>query len=297
MIDVGDYTIGLNGPGMVDHAGVHLATGSATVSAGLVSTETMTYDYAATVTASIETYQPGKTTATGNNIASVASRVSAVNGDDLTILRNEPLAGPASSPVAGFTVGSLFPFSAPYSFFTGTCRYSNPTTDSANSGYFGSYPGAVATTPGGTHTVIVRQPPINFQMARERSSTSAPPDGTRVVATPVRPTGDGCVEPSIELKTFTVNGTAGVVGRSQPNSNYVEAGVPFGYYKICFERLTTMRRTTIWPDDYAGDPNAVSYGGILSYDNTDPLGRTARVSIDASNTAKWHDNSSCQVTS
>jgi hypothetical protein len=294
MIDVGDYTIGLNGPGMVDHAGVHLATGSATVSAGLVATKTMTYDYAGTVTASIETYQPGKTTPTNNNIGSLASRVSAVNGDDLTILRNEPLAGPASSPVAGFTVNSLFPFSAPYSFFTGTCRYSNPTTDSANSGYFGTYPGAVAVTPSGT-------PPSSSGSRRSISDGQGTQQQQRAAGRDARGRDSGeadrrRVRRAVDrFKTFTVNGTAGVVGRSKPNSNYVEAGIPFGYYKICFERPPRSAGPRSGPTTTPATPTP-SRTAASSPTTTPTRSEDWRVSIDASNTAKG-DNSSCQVTS
>jgi hypothetical protein len=298
MIAVGDYTITLDGAGMVDHAGTHAATSPATVSPGTLTTVTMDYDYAASVTAGIETYKPGSTAVAGNVVPSVAARMSAVNGDDLTILRNEPLAGPVSPPTASFTVGNLFPFSAAYSFFTGKCRYSNPTTDSANSGYFGAYPGAIAVTPGSNSTVTVRQPPLNIRLKNDRGGGTAA-NGMRVVVTPVQPAGDSCVEPSIIMQTFTTTVGApatnfpGMVGRSKSSdSTYVEAGVPFGYYKICFQRGAgtgaNPYRYTLYPDDY---------GTTAPYDNTDPLGLRPRIDLDATLSGKWHDNQQCAVSS
>lgn len=298
MIAVGDYIVTLSGSGMVNHAGDPAAKAPATVSAGLLTTVTMDYDFAGVVNATFETYKPGSTTVTNNTMTSVSTRMSAVNGDDLSILRKIPATGPAAPAVTGMQMTNLFPFSASYSFFTGGCRYSNPTNDSANSGYFGTYPGAIAVTPSSILPVTVRQPPLNIRLSKDRGGGNAA-NTMRVVATPIQAVGDSCVEPSIELNTFTSNSLTGVVGRSQPaNNGPVEVGVPFGYYKICFQRGTTTKRTTVWPDDYLPDARSVLIAGTTTwaYDNTDALGKATRVDLDATATGKWHDNTTCLVT-
>jgi prepilin-type N-terminal cleavage/methylation domain-containing protein len=282
MIPAGDYTMALNNVSMVDHNGNTLATAPATVSAGLLTLSTMEYDYAGTVNTTIESYQPG----TSNVITSYATRVSAVNGADLSMLRNIPDAAPSATPMSGYTASKLYPFSTSYSFFSGTCRYSNPTNDSANANYFATYPGAVQAPAGGTVGVKIRQPPLNVQWYKlgggGGAGNSPPADGLTVTATPVKPTGESCVEPSIPLTTFTTttgNATyqySGWVGRSKPNAAYVESGVPFGYYNLCFQRSGPSK--AVYPADW---------GAASPYDNTDALGLTAPLRLDGT-AATWH---------
>jgi hypothetical protein len=256
----------------------------------------MDYDFAGKISATIQTYKPGSTTAT-SPINSKALRVTAENSASVGWLKNLPLRTAAATDSGSFLMGGLFPFSTAYSTFTGACHYSNPTFDSANSGYYGTYPGSTAVTPGGTANIFVRQPPLNVQMTKDRNSTSPPADGMKVIATPVQASGDSCVEPSITLQTWTTTGTgggAGTVGRAtytetSTSTTQVDAGVPFGYYKLCFQRGSSTIRYTVWPTDYPGNGT--------SYDNTDPLGRS-KVSIDASSTntsGPWHSGS-CPVT-
>ena len=64
--------------------------------------------------------------------------------------------------VRGITMTGLFPFSAPYTFYTGTCRYSNPAVGIPT--YYGPNPGAVAVTPGQAASVNVRQPALNLRL-------------------------------------------------------------------------------------------------------------------------------------
>jgi prepilin-type N-terminal cleavage/methylation domain-containing protein len=286
MIEIGDYTVTLNGPGMVDHAGDPQATRTATVSPGVLTTLSIDYDYAASVAAAILSYQPGTSTV----INSAATRLSAQNGDDITILRNEPKSGPLATPAAGITMSGLFPFSAPYTFYTGTCRYSNPAVGIPT--YYGPNPGAVAVTPGQAASVNVRQPALNLRLQYYNlisTTKQQTPNSLQVYAYPQPAAGDDCVEPRIPLTTFTpvVSSTNiyGTVGRSKPNTAYVEAGLPFGDYAFCFERNVTSGSPTgisysVWPTDY---------GSTNPYDlRTTAAGPTGRTTLDGSASTKWH---------
>ena len=279
-------TVTLNGPGMVDHAGDPQATRTATVSPGVLTTLSIDYDYAASVAAAILSYQPGTSTV----INSAATRLSAQNGDDITILRNEPKSAPLATPAAGITMTGLFPFSAPYTFYTGTCRYSNPAVGIPT--YYGPNPGAVAVTPGQAASVNVRQPALNLRLQYYNlisTTKQQTPDSLQVYAYPQPAAGDDCVEPRIPLTTFTpvVSSTNiyGTVGRSKPNTAYVEAGLPFGAYAFCFERNVASGSPTgisysVWPTDY---------GSTNPYDlRTTATGPTGRTTLDGSASTKWH---------
>jgi prepilin-type N-terminal cleavage/methylation domain-containing protein len=288
MIPVGQYTVTLNGSGMVDRSLVPNPSKSATVSAGQLTTVSFEYDYAGSVTAAIETYIPGTTVPSASNtITSFAMRLSTENGGQPSLRRNEPVAGPLATPGASsITMGNLYPFTTAYTFYTGTCKYSNPTFGGANAGYFGTYPGSVAVTAGMPASTKVRQPPLNLRLQTYRTGTGTTPntpDGLIVWAYPQGVSGDTCVEPPIKLSTFTVGSTYGLVARSKPASpgTYVEAGLPFGTYGLCFQRtIGTAISYSLYPRDFTGEP---------VYDNrTNPLGQTTTRTINANTTGQWH---------
>jgi hypothetical protein len=284
MIDVGSYTATINDATLVDSDGHSPPSKATEVTAGSLTVLPMDVAAFGKVNATIESYQPGTSTV----ITSVSSRISAVNGDNLSLLRSAPDTGPATPALGAYTVDKLYPFAGAYSFFTGTCRYSNPS-EAGTPNYFASYPGAIQVPEGGTVGVTIRQPPLNIRLLKDLGGGAAP-NLMKVVATPVKPPGESCVEPSIVLQTFTTTGAiAGVVGRSQPSSAYVQAGVPFGDYTICFQRGTTpgTYQNTVYPTDY---------GSTVPYDNTLPLGRpNPALTVDASNNGKWHSGQ-CAVT-
>jgi prepilin-type N-terminal cleavage/methylation domain-containing protein len=283
-IPIGDYTATLNNLSMVDKDGKAPATTAATVSAGKRTTVTMVYDLAATVNATIETYKPGTNS---GPITSYAARISAVNGID--VLRNFPEAGPASPALSAYAATNLFPFTSSYSFFTGTCLYSDPTFDSGNTGYYNTYPGAVLAAGGSTTSVVIRQPPLNVRLIKDKGSNSPPGNGMLVVATPVKPNGQSCVEPSISLKTFTPSaGLGGSVGRSLTGTT-LEAGLPFGYYNLCFQRGTG---SSAYSTDYPAD---LAPAGTAPYDNTDAFGQASTKLLDAKLDSLW-SNQPCAVT-
>jgi hypothetical protein len=205
---------------------------------------------------------------------SVASRVSAVNGPDL--LRSAPDAGPAVPAVVSHTMDKLYPFSNAYAFFTGTCRYSNPTETGLTT-YFASYPGAVQVPEAGTVPVTIRQPPLFLRWSKlGNGSNSAPADGAVVKATPVQPAGQSCVEPPITLYTWTTSLGKGVVGRSKLAANdYVEAGLPFGDYTLCFQ---TGGKYASYPADWPGSNPP--------YDNTLATGQPVIKTLDGT-LATW----------
>jgi type II secretory pathway pseudopilin PulG len=281
-VPVGNYVATLNSAGMVDKLGNQVSTSASNaVTAGKLTLITMDYDIAGTANVTVETYKPGSTTAS-NPIASKALRVTAENSASIGWRRNQPTRTVTAPEAATFAVGSLYPFTTPYALYTGACAYSNPTKASANSGYYGSYPGSVLITPGGTPPVTVRQPPLNLRVAKDYNSTSSPAEGMVVYATPVQASGDSCVEPSIQLQTWNTSATnTGVLGRTKSaDGTYVDAGVPFGYYTICFQRGASQ--SIIYPTDTGG----------TNYDNTNPLGLATQIALDLSNTSKWR-NSAC----
>jgi hypothetical protein len=185
----------------------------------------------------------------------------------------------------------LFPFSAPYTFYTGTCRYSNPSVGIAN--YYGSRPGAVAVTPGQPFSVNVRQPALDLRLQWYNligSTKQATPNNLVVFAYPQPAAGDSCVEPRIPLTTFTTtvpSSTPGLVGRSRPTTSYVEAGLPFGNYAFCFQRNVASGSPTgtsysIWPTDWS---STAPYNLQSSATGPTPTGRTT---LDGSPSARWH---------
>jgi prepilin-type N-terminal cleavage/methylation domain-containing protein len=286
MIPVGQYTVTLSGPGMVDRLLNPTPSKSVTVSAGQLTTVTFEYDFAGSVAATIETYKPGSTVADSTTvIASAATRVTAENGGQSSLLPHAPPAGPLAAPgSASLTMGGLYPFSTAYSFYTGTCRYSNPTFGNANPGYFGTFPGSVAVAPGTPTSVKVRQPALNLRLQTYRqTSPQATVDGLIVWAYPQPASGDTCAEPRIPLSTFTVGANYGLVARSKPASpgTYVEAGLPFGMYGFCFQRtITGSTSYSIYPTDFSGE-------SVWDH-RTNPFGRATTKTLNANTSGQWH---------
>jgi prepilin-type N-terminal cleavage/methylation domain-containing protein len=283
-IDVGSYVATLNAGTLVDPEGHSPPSKTTAVTPSSLTVLQIDTAVSGTVNATIESYKPG----TNQVIPSAASRISAMY--DVNVLRNAPDAGPGPA-LALQPMTKLYPFSGAYSFFTGTCRYSNPA-EIGLPAYYTTYPGAIQVPEGGSVSVKIRQAALNIRLSKDLGGGTAT-NAMKVVATPVMPTGQSCVEPSIVLQTFTTilpgpTTVTGVVGRSQPNSAYVEAGVPFGDYTICFERGTNA--ATWKHTDYPAD-----YGTAIPYDNALALGQPAQLALDASNNGKWHSGQ-CSVT-
>jgi type II secretory pathway pseudopilin PulG len=243
----GSYTIGLNTLGLVDHFGVtNLNLTNFNVAPGVLNLVSVQYDNPATANVSVKTYPPGAAATAANQIPSAATRVSTVNSADVSLLRNYPVTGPVA-PTAAFAADKLFPFAGSnYTFFTGTCLYSNPTfyknTDGKhpnNATYFSNYAGALIATAGNTFNVNVLQPPLNFRLTGHlyNSLTATDMSGLTITASPDQPGGQSCVEPDITgLKWFSnAPATNGNIGRSiNSTTQVIDAGMPYGTYTLCF---------------------------------------------------------------
>jgi type II secretory pathway pseudopilin PulG len=258
----GTYTVTLNTPGLVNHFGKTNVTLSVDVPASQLTLVAQEYDVPGTVTATVRTYKPGSTTA---QIDSVANKISATNGLETSLLvAFNPTSGP---PGRDFSGGALFPFlNSPYGFFTGTCRYGDPSK--YTNGYFtAASNGAATLDPGGSAAITVLQPAFNLRvMSRYYTATpSVVPDGMVVRVYPNPTADDSCADQTFDLKTFTTTagGSTGVVGRSQlaTDTTYVEAGAPFGTYDICVQDYNGSGSYRHWryPDDLTGTPALAPY--------------------------------------
>jgi type II secretory pathway pseudopilin PulG len=258
-IPVGNYDIKLNRPGWVEHFGNQIATGNQDVTAGTLNVRTMDYDQAATIVTTFGTYKPGSTTAaTGNLLNSKTFRASATNGGEPGMQRVFPDAIPVL-PAFQMTLDSLFPFESEYGVYTGVCAENNPVLYDTD--YYPSFTGAVKTNPAGTHSVTVRQPPMNIQVKN--------PSGTLTNGFSIRATLETaeCGVADRNYVMTTVNNptpnTNGWVSQPQlvvagvPVGIAFDPGLPFGIYDLC-----------IW------DPASRKRLKPTDYDNTNPLGRT-----------------------
>src|SRR3954451_21285039 len=258
----GTYTVTLNTPGLVDHFGKTNVTMSVDVPASQLTLVAQEYDVPGTVTATVRTYKPGSTT---SQIDSVANKISATNGLETSLLvAFNPTSGP---PGRDFSGSGLFPFlNSPYGFFTGTCRYGDPSKYTA--GYFtAASNGAALLSPGGSAGITVLQPAFNLRvMSRYYNTQTVVPDGMVVRVYPNPTADDSCADKTFDLKTFTTTGTGGstgVVGRSQlaTDTTYVEAGAPSGTYDICVQDYNGSGSYRRWryPDDLIGTPALAPY--------------------------------------
>ncbi len=266
-LPVGNYGISLNRLGWVEHYGVQNAIGNQDVTAGTLNVRTMDYDQAATALATIGTYKPGSTTASTANLrASRAYRVSATNGGEPGMVRVFPDVAPVV-PAPAVTLTKLFPFEAEYGVFTGVCGESNPVLYDTD--YYPSYTGAVQTDPAGTHTVTVRQPPLNIQV---RSPASGTPLTNGIQLRATQETAECAVaDRNFTLITVSDGSTNGWVSQPQlitagvPIAGTFDPGLPFGTYDICMWDPTSRRRRT-----------------LSNYDNTNPLGRSSTTTVSGS---------------
>jgi type II secretory pathway pseudopilin PulG len=284
-ITVGSYDANLNTPGYVDHWGntatqlpdMQVAAGSATV-------KSIAYDRAGTVAATIKTYPPNATSTT-NAMSSGAPTLSAANGTEVGLLRTYP-PSPGALALSSITADNLFPFTSAYAFFSGSCGYDNPSrydtpTSTPPFAYWSSgAPGQLIAQPNQSLVVTAMQPPllVDFKTAADGSAAQAGKE--KVVATPVRPSGETCNDKKItDLTTVSWPALQGAPTANSPNAEgwvgrgsaqtvngkqVYDAGVPFGKYRLCFQDTT---KGAPWRYTWAG-----------TYDNTKPYPGTTGTS-------------------
>ncbi|HEX7297693.1 MAG TPA: hypothetical protein VF257_01720 [Solirubrobacteraceae bacterium] len=115
-IPVGSYTAQVNTPGWVDTTGQQLSTQDATVSAGTVTTKPMTYDRAASIHATFVDSSNAPVPTAG------ATKLRLTNGAVVTGFPDTDIA--AGQSTAAKT--GLFPFTAAYYVYPGSCDKANP---------------------------------------------------------------------------------------------------------------------------------------------------------------------------
>jgi prepilin-type N-terminal cleavage/methylation domain-containing protein len=274
-IPIGTYTASVNTGGYVDTSGTQaVVLQDQEVVSGSVTVGSITYDRAATVAATVQSYPPNATNST-TFFTSKAPAVSGVNGTKVGLIRTTPTPVTAST-YSLISSPALFPFTTKYAFFTGQCEYSNPATYDTTSPAFSYWassptpPGQIQVLPGqNSMPVSVRQPPLLVNIKRKSgtsgASTITAAGQVKVVAIPQIQNGDDCAEaPVYDLTnvswtsgdgapTANTPVTLGWVGRINPinigGKLIPDAGVPFGKYKFCLEDTTvTPHKKTVWPD-------------------------------------------------
>jgi hypothetical protein len=212
-IPVGDYNVGFSQVGQVTPAGVTNVVDPVSVPEGAVSNKVYQYDQAARLTANITTRLLGVDLVDRSTQLVVAhSGIPAPGARFFT-------SAPASSISTGWT---LFPFTSPYTVYTGRCVNANPDR-------FGqtTAPGLTLATvgPGGDGTVTVREPALDLVVrwdAPDPDGSGPQPNPPAVAATGAAVTFSDliCAGPAI-TDTITANGRVAF------------PGLPYGRYNIC----------------------------------------------------------------
>ena len=94
----------------------------------------------------------------------------AAQAQSLTVAHNNlPAPGtrtwdPTGAGQTSIAATSLFPFTSGYGVYAGMCAANDPTLYIAN--YYTTNPGLVTVSPGGAHTVTIREPALNIRTRR-----------------------------------------------------------------------------------------------------------------------------------
>ncbi len=220
-IPTGSYTATTSASGYVDADGNSPGTVSGTVVTGKVTVLNETFDEAAAVNGTFLTYQ-NAWAGTAGFVASSAKSMTVAGPSKTNVVKS-------ATSQTSLGVTDLFPFSAGYSAYAGSCTSANPTT--YLSAFYTTYPdGAVKPNPGGTGNAVVRQPPL---AVRATVNGGAPGDAN-VVATP---SGTGCSADKIAMKTTAA-------GYASKSTTSYDAGLPFGAYAVCVDAPVTLLGVT-----------------------------------------------------
>jgi hypothetical protein len=285
-VTVGTYTASLNTVGYVDHWG-NTATQlpGLQVAAGSVTVQSIAYDKAGSVTATIKTYPPNATSTT-YTMNSGAPTLTGANGTEVGLLRTYPTSTPGTVGLSSITADKLFPFTNAYAFFSGSCGYDNPAYWDAPTRtppvYWNTspaFPGQLIAQPNQSLAVTAMQPPLLVNFTTNAKGQTVTAGQETVVATPVKPSGESCADQKItDLTTVNWPSAQGAPTANSPNSTgwlgrstlqtvngkqVPDAGVPFGNYQLCFQD-TSKGGSTPWHYTWTG-----------TYDNTLPYPGTA----------------------
>jgi hypothetical protein len=222
---VGNSTATVAFPGYVDRDGNATATVSASIAAEAMSTGSVKYDVAGSITTKFVTQKlasDGSIPATTNPTDFVAStsRYLTLANSGMTAAKQKGSATAASST---FTNSSLFPFSDGYAIYAGNCAGARPTTQIAAAGSRPAAPvNQVATTAGATVNVLV--PAISVTVLK--SGTDPTKNQLQNAKVRLTPTSTGCAG------AFDLGGPGAV---TQANGRVTDPGTPFGTYGYCVQ--------------------------------------------------------------
>ena len=211
-IPAGNYTATWSQQGWVDPGGNNSISVPTSVTAGSTTVVSQSYAPAASIAVSFDT-QVGSNPPQPAQAAAVSVAAPGLPAPGMRTFTS-------STPQSTITAGSLFPFTTGYGVYAGSCTADSPIN--FNSNYFSSNPGQVATSPGGSYSVTVREPAINVLVTKNGS----PLAGANVHVTPV-----ACATDSFAKVTTNAQGAL-------PNPGY-----PFGNYNVCADDGT--RRVTV----------------------------------------------------
>jgi Tfp pilus assembly protein PilV len=222
---VGNYTATVAYPGYVDRDGNTTATVPATIAAEAMSTASVKYDAAGSITTNFVTQKLAAdgslpTTNNATDFVTSKSRYVTLANSGMSAAKQP---GSATAASASFTNASLFPFSDGYAIYAGNCTGARPTTQIPA---IGSRPAApvnqVATAAGATVNVLV--PAISFTVLK--SGTDPTKNQLQNAKVRLTPTSTGCAG------TFDLGGPGAV---TQANGRVADPGTPFGTYSYCVQ--------------------------------------------------------------
>ena len=219
----GNYTATISKAGYVDYNGNATITKTYGVNGGTTQVQPLDYDQAGTVVANVRSYRSTSPTAT--TVAAQAGHVSLghsqINSPNFRVYGNGTLRS-SFGVTEGLT--DFFPFTAPYSAYTGNCA---PNAGMATT---------TQVNPNATTTVNVTEPGVQILAAASGTTSGAPlvtmPQGTTVTLTPKS---TGCSG----VLTLRLD-SAGWVGPTNVATT-VDPGVPYGVYDVCASYNTRKR--------------------------------------------------------
>jgi Tfp pilus assembly protein PilV len=216
-VPIGTYSAATSRPGYVDQEGDAPGDVTAIVSAGKVTVAAAKFDLGAQATASFKTY------------VNPFSGYTGVTGWVDSKARSITAAGPVGARTVKQTswqtsidLPLLFPFTAGYGVYSGSCATADPTKYDGT--FYTTYPDTfVKTDPGSTAPDrVARQPPVAARVSG--LVTGSPVPAAKVVATA---TGAGCGADRFDDLISDPNGFV-----THPGATF-DPGLPFGPYKLC----------------------------------------------------------------
>jgi len=217
---VGNYTTTASAVGHVDVDGNPTASAATPIAAEAMSTVSLRYDVARTVTASFVTQHLASdgtlpaTTGAGDFTSTKARWVTFANGGMSAPRR----VGLATSAAATLSSSTLFPFSDGYAVYAGDCPGARPATTVPSAG---ARPEAPAQAAPGVNQVNVLVPAVSITVTRNGTT----PLGNAKIR--LTPKSSGCAG------TFDLGGPG---ARTQTGTGRVaDPGTPFGTYSWCVE--------------------------------------------------------------